>query len=133
MTELRSNGSGSLVEGLHLTLRREIVSGGCRPGSRSPRWVWGLATTLRPTAEAVIDRLISDGLLVRSGRKAANVPVLTDKEIHDLYGARILIESAVHSSLAGSRHVPANAVAANSALRAHMRRPVTPRPSPSRM
>jgi len=87
----------------------------------------------RPTAEAVIDRLISDGLLVRSGRKAANVPVLTDKEIHDLYDARILIESAVHSSLAGSRHVPANAVAANSALRAHMRRPVTPRPSPSRM
>ena len=112
--------SGSLVESLHQRVRHSILNSGYAPGE--PISEVGLAAqyqVARPTARSAVDRLIAEGLLMRSGRKAAYVRSLSPDEVRELYTSRILLESFVHRGLAERRIAPPSAIAANSALRAH--------------
>jgi len=113
-------GSGSLVDNIHRGVRTAILAGRYKPGEAiSEVGVAALYDVARPTARAAVERLVAEGLLVRSGRKAAEVPIFSDQAIENIYSARILIEGHAHRSLAERRLVPPDAVAANSALRAN--------------
>jgi DNA-binding GntR family transcriptional regulator len=91
----------SLVDALHESLRARILAGDESPGTAITEML--VATqydVARPTAKAAIERLISDGLLVRSGRRgAATIPRLTGHQIADLYRTRIVLETAAHELL----------------------------------
>lgn len=73
----------------------------------------------RPTAKAVVERLIADGVLVRDGRRGARVPQLAPSDVRDIYWNRSLLEVAANAALAARRKVPVEAVIANRDLRTH--------------
>ncbi|MCY7286859.1 MAG: GntR family transcriptional regulator [Cryobacterium sp.] len=67
----------------------------------------------RPTAKAAIEKLVSEGLLVRGAHKSARVAELGPDSVRDIYLARAYLESEVLRRLALTRTVPAGAVQAN--------------------
>lgn len=111
--------AGRLVDHVHQTLRGDILANRYVEGE--PISEVGVAQRFeiaRPTARAAVERLIGEGLLVRSGYKAASVPRLTDPDIRELYASRAILEGFIHRALAEARNVPAEAIAANLMLRA---------------
>jgi DNA-binding GntR family transcriptional regulator len=111
---------GSLVDLVHQKVRDAILTGQYKPGETISEV--GVASTFgvaRPTARAAVERLIVEGLLVRSGRKAAVVPVFADAAIAEVYASRLLIEGYALRDLARRHLVPPDAVAANAAVRAN--------------
>ena len=67
----------------------------------------------RPTAKAAIEKLVSEGLLVRGAHKSARVAELGPDSVRDIYLARAYLESEVLRRLALTRTVPHGAVQAN--------------------
>lgn len=67
----------------------------------------------RPTAKAAIEKLVSEGLLVRGTHRTARVLSLTNEDVHDLYFARRTIEGEVVRELARRRVLPPGAPRAN--------------------
>ena len=67
----------------------------------------------RPTAKAAIEKLVSEGLLVRGAHKSARVAELGPDSVRDIYLARAYLESEVLRRLAVTRTVPEGAVQAN--------------------
>ena len=67
----------------------------------------------RPTAKAAIEKLVSEGLLVRDAHKSARVAELGPDSVRDIYQARAYLESEVLRRLALTGTVPAGAVRAN--------------------
>lgn len=70
----------------------------------------------RPTARVAIQRLADEGLLSRDAHRSARVRRLSREDIHDLYGARVLIEEAASRLVAGNAIVAAAALDAQSRL-----------------
>ncbi|MDQ1538168.1 MAG: hypothetical protein QOE58_2561 [Actinomycetota bacterium] len=67
----------------------------------------------RPTAKAAIEKLVTEGLLVRGAHKTARVTDLGPDAVRDIYLARSYLESEVLRQLARKRVVPDGAVQAN--------------------
>ncbi|MPZ25865.1 MAG: FCD domain-containing protein [Micromonosporaceae bacterium] len=70
----------------------------------------------RPTAKAAIERLVSEGLLVRGKHKTARVPAMGSEDVRDLYFSRMVIEGEVVRRLAEQRNVPPGLQEANAEL-----------------
>lgn len=116
---MRDDG-GSLADLVHQKVRDAILTGQYKPGEAiSEVGIASMFDIARPTARAAVERLIAEGLLVRSGRKAAAVPVFADAAVAELYATRLLIEGHALGDLARRHLVPPDAVAANAAVRAH--------------
>jgi len=60
----------------------------------------------RPTAKAAIEKLVSEGLLVRGTHRTARVLSLTVEDVRDLYFARRTIEGEAVRELARRRLLP---------------------------
>ena len=107
-----------LADTVYEALRRSIVSLEDEPGSilteKAVSQRFGVA---RPTAKAALERLVAKGLLRRSAHRAAVVPLLSPKDIEDLYATRLMVEQSVVERLATTGHVPARAVVAQEELR----------------
>jgi DNA-binding GntR family transcriptional regulator len=107
------------VDALYTDLRHQILIGQEKPGSvMTEVSVAARYEVARPTAKAAVERLVADGLVVRSRRGAgASVRLLTTEDIADLYETRILVESAVNVTLATRHAEVLEAAAANDRLR----------------
>jgi len=108
----------SVVDAVEDGLRQRILTGAEEPGATVTEVAVAEHFRVgRPTAKAAVDRLVTDGLLVRDGRRGCVVPTVGPADITDLYESRLLVESFVHSRLAGRRTAPAAAQLANAGLR----------------
>jgi DNA-binding GntR family transcriptional regulator len=67
----------------------------------------------RPTAKAAIERLVSEGLLIRTIHRTARIPTLGPDEVNDIYRTRIHLEGETVRQLAELRLVPPDAREAN--------------------
>jgi DNA-binding GntR family transcriptional regulator len=67
----------------------------------------------RPTAKAAIERLVSEGLLIRDAHKTARVPSMDAEDIRDLYFSRKCVEVEVVRALARRHAKLAHAESAN--------------------
>ena len=92
----------SVVDAVYDELRADILGGDAVPGTRITELsVAGQFDVARPTAKAAIERLLSEGLLVRAHRgSGTKVPIFDRDDIVDLYSTRIVIETAAHLALA---------------------------------
>lgn len=110
----------SLVDAAHAAMWQKIVTtpgyGGTLVTEVGVAAEYGIA---RPTAKAVVERLITDGLLVRDGRRGARVPLLTEPDVRDIYWNRLLLETEAHTLLARAGAVPVDARLANQQMRLH--------------
>lgn len=98
-------------------LRDAILSRRLPPGSAvTEAHVSTTYAVARPTARIAIDRLVTDGLLVREPHHAARVRRLGRDDIDDLFVTRAALEAAAVELLAAAATVPADAEAANSDL-----------------
>jgi len=84
----------------------------------------GQYSVARPTAKSAVERLVHDGLLRRSSKKTARVPLLTADDIRDLYFSRAFLEREVMATLAARRFVPTAARQYVEALRDAAQKPV---------
>jgi DNA-binding GntR family transcriptional regulator len=98
-------------------LREAILSRGLAPDAAvTEAYVSSTHAVARPTARIAIDRLVTEGLLVREPHHAARVRRLGRDDIDDLFTSRAAIEAAAVELLAATSTVPADAVEANRAL-----------------
>ncbi|MGA7205127.1 MAG: GntR family transcriptional regulator [Specibacter sp.] len=104
----------SIVEAVGDDLRARILSGGLPPAEAVTELeVAGFYSVARPTAKAAIEKLVSEGLLVRGTHKSARVADLGPDSVRDIYLARAYLESEILRRLAATRTVPEGAVQAN--------------------
>lgn len=104
----------SIVEAVASDLRLRIFSGDLEPShALTETDVAASYEVARPTAKAAIEKLVSEGLLVRGAHKTARVVALGPESVRDIYLARAYLESEVLRRLAAGRTVPAGAVQAN--------------------
>jgi DNA-binding GntR family transcriptional regulator len=97
----------SLTDSLSAALRRQIISGAIKPGSKlTEGWVAQTFSVARPTAKAGLDRLNSEGLLRRGQRRSSVVPLLTEDDVTDIYLSREVIEMKSVSILAARSEQP---------------------------
>jgi DNA-binding GntR family transcriptional regulator len=109
----------SRPEAVYLALRQSIVSTVDAPGSvLTEATVADRYAVARPTAKAAIERLVSEGLLVRTAHRTARVPILDEPDIRDLYASRVVIEEAGLRNLALTGTVPRDAKQAHRDLTA---------------
>src|SRR5690554_4179837 len=108
----------SLPEAVYSALRESIIASTDPPGSVLTETAvaarYGVA---RPTAKVAIERLVSEGLLRRSAHRTAQVPVLDESDIYDLYASRAVVEEAALRNLAVAGVVPGGAVSAHRELK----------------
>jgi DNA-binding GntR family transcriptional regulator len=104
----------SIVDAIAIDLRTRILAGELTPDM--PLTETEIATSYdvaRPTAKAAIERLVTEGLLVRGVHKTARVVDLGPAAVRDIYLARAYLESEVLRRLARTRTVPEGATKAN--------------------
>lgn len=104
----------SIVDAIAIDLRVRLLAGELTPDV--PLTETEIATSYdvaRPTAKAAIERLVTEGLLVRGLHKTAHVVELGPDAVRDIYLARAYLESEVLRRLARTRTVPAGAAQAN--------------------
>ncbi len=95
-------------------LRDEILTRRLAPGTAvTEAHVSTTYSVARPTARIAIDRLVSDGLLVREPHHAARVRRLGREDIEDLFVTRAAIEATAVELLAATSTVPCEAYEAN--------------------
>lgn len=109
----------SIVEAIADDLRGRILSGDLESSAALTEIkVSSSYKVARPTAKAAIEKLVSEGLLVKGVHKTARVMDLGPKAVRDIYNACAYLEAEVLRRLASTRSVPAAAVEANSDLAA---------------
>ncbi|MET4702706.1 GntR family transcriptional regulator [Frigoribacterium sp. UYMn621] len=112
----------SLPEAVYDALRESIVTVIDRPGTLlTETAVAERYSVARPTAKAALERLVSEGLLMRRAHHAAQVPELSRDDIQDLYSNRAILEEAAVQHLAGDSVVPLAALAVQRELLEHVR------------
>ncbi|MFD8767825.1 GntR family transcriptional regulator [Microbacterium oxydans] len=108
-----------VVDAVTAQLRGRILSGAIRSGSpiteAAVSQIFGVA---RPSAKAAIEQLVASGLLVRTAHRSARVVDIDSVTVRDVYRTRTRLESAALRELAGSKNVPAAALAANAEIMA---------------
>lgn len=108
-----------VVDAVTAQLRGRILSGAIRSGSpiteAAVSQSFGVA---RPSAKAAIEQLVANGLLVRTAHRSARVVDIDSVTVRDVYRTRTRLESAALRELAGSKNVPAAALAANAEIMA---------------
>ena len=100
----------SLTEAAYSALREEILAGRIPPGESVTEL--GLAerfAVARPTVKAAVERLVSEGLLVRTMHRSAQVPGLTTEQILDVFALREILERTAIETLTERREVPREA------------------------
>lgn len=96
----------NLTQSVLDNLRMIVVAGELAPGATvSEGWVCERFGVARPTAKSAIDRLASEGILVRDVNRPARVPVLTAESVEDLYEARLVIEVEATARLSATKTV----------------------------
>jgi DNA-binding GntR family transcriptional regulator len=113
----RVEGVTSVVDAIALDLRRQLFRGeltGSDPLTEAG--VSELYEVARPTAKAAIEKLVSEGLLVRGAHRSARVPVLDAADARDIYRTRADVEGIVLRRLAAQRSVPDEARRANAEI-----------------
>lgn len=104
----------SIVEAIANDLRTRILEGDLTSDvALTETEMAATYDVARPTAKAAIEKLVSEGLLVRGAHKSARVAELGPDSVRDIYLARAYLESEVLRRLALTRTVPAGAVQAN--------------------
>ncbi|HSP75341.1 MAG TPA: GntR family transcriptional regulator [Cryobacterium sp.] len=104
----------SIVDAIANDLRTRILEGDLTSDvALTETEMAGSYDVARPTAKAAIEKLVSEGLLVRGAHKSARVAELGPESVRDIYQARAYLESEVLRRLALTRTVPAGAVQAN--------------------
>lgn len=108
----------SIVDAIAQDLREQLY-GGKLEGNESLTEVSVSARydVARPTAKAAIEKLVSEGLLIRGQHKTARVPVIGPDDVRDIYITRRRLESEAVRSLAGKGLVPEEARLANADLK----------------
>lgn len=100
----------SLVDAACAALRAEVLAARVPVGE--PLTEHALAARFdiaRPTAKAAVERLVAEGLLVRSRHRSAHVPELTAADVEDVFGLRTVLEQAAVRVVAERREVPVRA------------------------
>ena len=113
----RVEGVTSIVDAIAMDLRRQLFRG--ELSTEEPLTEASVSEqyeVARPTAKAAIEKLVSEGLLVRGVHRSARVPVLDAADARDIYGTRFDVESIVLRRLAAGRTVPDEARRANSEI-----------------
>jgi len=109
----------SLPDAVYSALRESIIATLDPPGSILTEAAISLRYGVaRPTAKAAIERLVSERLLRRSAHRTAQVPVLDESDIQDLYASRVVVEEAALRNLALAGSVPSEAKRAHRELTA---------------
>jgi DNA-binding GntR family transcriptional regulator len=107
----------SLPDAVYDALRESIVTLQDEPGALLTETAIALRYGVaRPTAKAALERLVSQGLLIRRAHRAAQVPELSRADIEDLYASRVVIEEQALRNLAKDGIVPAKALAVHREL-----------------
>ncbi len=115
----RVEGVTSIVDAIAQDLRRQLFRG--QLSSEEPLTEAGVSEqyeVARPTAKAAIEKLVSEGLLVRGIHRSARVPVLDADDARDIYRTRADVEGIVLRRLAARRAVPDEARKANAEIAA---------------
>lgn len=110
-----------MIDAVADDLRLRVINSGLAPGSALTEN--GVANTYgiaRPTAKAAIERLVSEGVLVRNSHRTARVVQLGPEDVRDIYLTRAYLESEVLRRLACGRKVPERAVKANAEIRSRL-------------
>jgi DNA-binding GntR family transcriptional regulator len=108
-----------VVDAVTSRLRDRILSGDLRSGSAlTEAFVSEEYAVARPSAKAAIEQLVASGLLERTAHRSARVVAIDPETVRDVYRTRARLESAALRELAGTRTVPAAAVAANAEIQA---------------
>jgi DNA-binding GntR family transcriptional regulator len=113
----RVPGVTSIVDAIAHDLRRQLFRGEL-PGDE-PLTEAGVSEqyeVARPTAKAAIEKLVSEGLLVRGVHRSARVPRLDAADARDIYRTRADVESIALRRLAATRTVPDEARRANAEI-----------------
>ena len=108
----------SIIDAVVENLRSELFEGSI--GSNEALTEVGVAAQYniaRPTAKAAIQKLVADGLLVRSSHKVARVPQIGPEDVRDIYDTRRCLETEPVRLLATARRVPEEARAANEEIK----------------
>lgn len=107
----------SLVDAVAESLRLAIINAEYEPGSSLTEVRvsedFGVA---RSTAKAAVERLVAAGFLERSPHRSAQIPLLTNKDVVDLYETRQIIEGAAVRLSATSGKPPSGAEKAEAEL-----------------
>ena len=115
----RVEGVTSIVDAIAMGLRRQLFRGELSTDEPlTEASVSEQYEVARPTAKAAIEKLVSEGLLVRGVHRSARVPVLDATDARDIYGTRADVESIVLRRLAARRTVPDEARRANAEIAA---------------
>ena len=115
----RVEGVTSIVDAIAQDLRRQLFRG--QLSSEEPLTEAGVSEqyeVARPTAKAAIEKLVSEGLLVRGVHRSARVPVLGADDARDIYRTRADVEGIVLRRLAARRAVPDESRRANDEIAA---------------
>jgi DNA-binding GntR family transcriptional regulator len=104
----------SIVDAIADDIRANLFNGRLRSDTQlTEAEVAANYEVARPTAKAAIEKLVSEGLLLRSTHKTARVPAVGPDEVRDLYFARLCIESEVVRRLAERGKLPDSSRLAN--------------------
>ena len=116
-----SLGTATLTDAVYDAVRTRIINGQIAPGERVTEarlsTEYGVA---RPTAKACIERLVLNGLLIRSAHKTSQVPILTADGVKDLYLSRFAVERSAVELLAERRSIPDSVHDAQAGIRSAM-------------
>jgi DNA-binding GntR family transcriptional regulator len=108
----------SAVDAVTEALRDEVLADPESVGPLTEVAVAGRYDVARPTAKAAIERLVSDGMLVRGPSKTARVPSLGLEDVADLYRLRTCLEQEALARITPLATVPEEAIEANERIRA---------------
>jgi DNA-binding GntR family transcriptional regulator len=110
-----------VVDAVAIALRHAILEGELGAGlAVTEAAVSERFDVARPSAKAAIEKLIADGLLVRSAHRSARVRSLDADAVLDVYATRGRIEGAALRELAAMHVVPETARAAQHEIAAHL-------------
>ena len=118
MRTVRSLATVSTVEALEADLERRVLDGEFEPGEHlgelelARRYGVG-----RHTLRAAFDRLARRGLLQKAPNRGVFVPVLTPRDLAEIYEVRVALEAKAFEALASRRAVPEAALEAVARLR----------------
>lgn len=89
-----SDASGSLTQRIHLTLRRQIITGTLKPGQRlrERELADEMGVSRVPVREAIM-LLVADGLAISQPRRMASVVELTLADVKEFFDVRLSLET----------------------------------------